>query len=195
MSETDKLDILLYNAYTDINDFSIRTRELESIANCYKVSIDFLHDRYLWLISMGINPNFCHLDKNHNLIYKIFDEYNKMLNENNIRYYYTSGILAYLLADKNLERYHHDLDIFINMNDLEMLEHICNNYNFSFERKIGDRKDGTKRVMLKMYYQDIVDIPITVFMYVNEKDGSITQKDYFLMNATNNLLNIFIILH
>ena len=55
-----------------------------------------------------------------------------MLNENNIRYYYTSGILAYLLADKNLERYHHDLDIFINMNDLEMLEHICNNYNFSF---------------------------------------------------------------
>ena len=184
MSEKDRLDILLYNAYTDISDDSNCMHKLDLIANYYKVSIDFLHNRYSWLINMGINPNFCHLDENHNLIYKIFDEYNKMLNENNIEYYYTSGILAYLLAGKDLERYHHDLDIFINMNHLEKLEHICNNYNFCFERKIGDRGDGTKRVMLKMYYQDIIDIPITVFMYVKEKDGSITQKDYFL-NESN----------
>lgn len=179
MSEKDKLDILIYNAYSDICDDSSHIHKLESIASYYNVSLDYLHNRYLWLISMEINPNFCHLDENHNWVYKIFDEYNKMLNENNIEYYYTSGILAYLLVDKNLERYHHDLDIFINMDYLERLEHICNNYNFSFERKIGDRGDGTKRVMLKMYYRDMIDIPITIFMYVKQKDGSITQKDYF----------------
>ncbi len=179
MGEKDKLDILIYNAYSDICNDDARKYKLELIANDYNVNIDYLNSRYLWLINMGINPNFCDLDKNHNLVYKIFDEYNKMLNENNIEYYYTSGILAYLLANKSLERYHHDLDIFINMNDLEKLEYICNNYDFSFERKIGDRDDKTKRVMLKMYYCDIVDIPITIFMYIKEMDGSIIQKDYF----------------
>ena len=156
------------------------TDRLELIAEHYKVNVDYLHNRYLWLVNMEIDPNYYHLDENHALIYRIFDEYNKMLNENNIEYYYTSGILAYLLVDKDLERYHHDLDIFVNMEHLEKLEHISDNYNFSFKRKIGDRGDGTKRIMLKMYYKDIVDIPITVFMYAKEKDGSITQKDYFI---------------
>ncbi len=106
MSEKDKLDILIYNAYCDICDDKSRMHKLELIANDYNVSVDYLYNRYLWLINMQINPNFCHLDENHKLIYKIFDEYNKMLNENNIEYYYTSGILAYLLANKSLERYH-----------------------------------------------------------------------------------------
>ena len=179
MSEKDKLDILLYNTYVNISDESSRTNRLGLIADYYKVTIDSLHNRYLWLANMGINPNYYHLDENHTLIYKIFDEYNKMLNENNVEYYYTSGILAYLLVDKELERYHHDLDVFINMEHLEKLEHICGNYNFSFKRKVGNRGDGTKRVMLKMYYKDVDEIPITVFMYVREKDGAITQKDYF----------------
>lgn len=180
MSERDKLDILLYNTYINMSDENRCTDRLELIAKHYKVNVDYLHDRYLWLVNMGIDPNYCHLDENHALVYRIFDEYNKMLNENNIEYYYTSGILAYLLVDRDLERYHHDLDIFINMEHLEKLERICDDYNFLFERKIGERVDGTKRVMLKMYYKDIVDIPITVFMYVKEKDGSITQKDYFI---------------
>ena len=188
MSEKDKLDILLYNLYSNVKNDSNFRSQLELIANCYKVSIDYLHTRYLWLVEMNINPNFCHLDENHTLIYKIFDAYNKMLNENNIEYYYTSGILAYLLAEKELERYHHDLDVFINMENLRRLEQICNSYGFSFERKIGDRGDGTKRVMLKMYYQDIIDIPITVFMYVREKDGSILQKDYFFNECQEELV-------
>lgn len=180
MSERDKLDILLYNTYINMNDENHCTDRLELIAKHYKVNVDYLHNRYLWLVNMEIDPNYCHLDENHDLVYIIFDEYNKMLNENQIEYYYTSGILAYLLVDKDLERYHHDLDIFVNMEHLEKLEQISDNYNFSFKRKIGVRGDGTKRIMLKMYYKDIVDIPITVFMYVKEKDGSITQKDYFI---------------
>lgn len=181
MSKKDMLDILLYNIYED-NDCSDerKTENLKLLADKYNVNIDDLHKRYTWLKNMCIDPNLCHLDENHKMIYKIFDEYNKMLNENEIEYYYTSGILAYLLVNKELERYHHDLDVFVNMKDLDKLENVCGKYNFSFERKIGDRGDGTKRVMLKMYYRDRIDIPITVFMYVREKDNSIIQKDYFM---------------
>lgn len=181
MSEKDILDVSLYNICNDNNyNDEVKKQKLELIANKYNVSINYLYKRYMWLKSMCIDPNLCHLDENHNLIYKIFDEYSKMLNENDVEHYYTSGILAYLLVNKKLERYHHDLDIFINMKDLEKLEKICNEYNFSFERKIGDRDDDTKRVMLKMYYCNRLDIPITVFMYVRGKDNSIIQKDYFI---------------
>lgn len=184
MIKKDMLDAALYNIYEDSKcDERIKKTKLELIAKQYNVDVDYLAKRYVWLKKMCIDPNMCHLEENHKLIYKIFDELNKMLNENNIEYYYTTGILAYLLVNKELERYHHDLDIFINMKDLEMLERICNKYNFSFERKEGDRGDGTRRIMLKMYYSGIIDIPITVFMYVRENDNSIIQKDYFIAES------------
>ena len=34
--------------------------------------------------------------------------------------------------------------------------------------------------MLKMYYQDAIEIPITLFMYVRREDNSIEQNDYFI---------------
>ena len=180
MNEKDKLDILIYNICNDGCSKQIKIEKLSMIASDFNIAIDDLFKRYNWLRDMKIDPNKIHLEENHHQIYKIFDEYNKMLNKNNIEYYYTSGILSYLLVDRKLERYHHDLDVFVNMDDLTKLEQVCNDYNFSFERKLGDREDGTKRIMLKMYYKDIIDIPITVFMYVREKDNSIIQKDYFI---------------
>lgn len=180
ISKKDKLDISIYNICNDNCSEQCKIEKLKTIANECNITIDKLYKRYEWLKNMEINPNQIHLEENHCQVYKIFDEYNKMLNENGIEYYYTSGILAYLLTEKKLERYHHDLDVFVNMKDLKKLEQACNNYPFSFERKIGSREDGTKRVMLKMYYDDIIDFPITVFMYIREKDNSVIQKDYFI---------------
>ena len=183
MNKVDKydlLDIKLFNIIeneilTDIE----KEKQLLELAYLNNIDIKKIYQRYFWLKQMDINPNVIHLRENHKIIYEIFGEYTKMLNDEKIEYYYTSGILSYLLVDKPLERYHHDLDIFINMNDLQKLESICKNYNFSFYRKLGERGDGTKRVMLKMYYKDIFNIPITVFMYVKEVDLSVIQKDYF----------------
>lgn len=176
----DLLDIILYNQFEKSKgNYDVSNELLLELSKKNNISVAQLYQRYNWLKSMDINPNIIHLKENHELIYKIFDEYNKMLNENSIEYYYTSGILSYLLVNKELERYHHDLDIFINMEDLEKLEKKCEEYGFSFERKLGYRSDGTKRIMLKMYYKNFKEIPITVFMYVRENDLSITQKDYF----------------
>ena len=108
---------------------------------------------------------------NHNLILELFDKFNMLLSDNNIDHYYTSGILPYVLTGHSLVRYHHDLDVFINMDDLERLENICEDYNFIFRRQLGARDDGTERRTLKTYYKGL-DIPITLFMFVREKDGS-----------------------
>ena len=171
MTKNDLIDIALYNILEqDFIDDEAKERELTILSQKYDLNIKKLYERYKWLKKMDINPNLFHLEENHKLIMEIFDNFNKMLNENKIEYYYTSGILSYLLVNKQLERYHHDLDIFINMKDLDKLENICNNYNFSFERKYGIRDENTKRIMLKMYYKNIIDIPITDFMYVKQED-------------------------
>ncbi|MBR3162193.1 MAG: thiamine phosphate synthase [Bacilli bacterium] len=179
ISFNDETDIL-------INNYFSQYKEKEKFDKFIKVNhLDYntLKERYFWLKKMNINPNIIHLKENHETIYKIFDRCNSMFNENNIEYYYTSGILSYLLVNKKLQRYHHDLDIFVNMKDLENLERICCNYGFIFKRQLGDRNDGTKRVMLKMYYEDAIEIPITLFMYVRQEDNTIEQNDYFIDNS------------
>lgn len=172
----DEIDILLYNYF---NHF-IEKEKFDTFIKANQLDYGKLEERYLWLKKMNIDPNIIHLSKNHETIYKIFDKCNSMFNENNIEYYYTSGILSYLLVNKKLQRYHHDLDIFVNMKDLEKLEQVCSNYGFTFKRQLGNRNDGTKRVMLKMYYEDAIEIPITLFMYVRREDNSIEQNDYFI---------------
>ena len=39
-----------------------------------------------------------------------------------------------------------------------------------------------------MYYDDKIDIPITVFMYIRKKDNSIIQKDYFIDENGQNVV-------
>lgn len=176
----DEIDILIFNYFND----SLEKEKFEEFIKDNKANYNDLKERYLWLKEMNINPNIIHLSENHKKIYSIFDQCNKMFNDNKIEYYYTSGILSYLLINQKLQRYHHDLDIFVNMNDLEKLENICNSYGFTFKRQLGDRNDGTKRVMLKMYNESALEIPITVFMYVRCDDHSIEQNDYFIDNDT-----------
>ena len=81
-------------------------------------SLEILKERYKWLTKLNLESNF-NSEKNHREIYEIFNDFNKLLYFNNIEHYYTSGILSFLLINKPLERYHHDLDIFILENDLE----------------------------------------------------------------------------
>ena len=177
----DEMDVLLYNYFSqgDLKE------KFDNYINDNQLDFNALKERYLWLKKMNIDPNVIHLKENHEKIYDIFDRCNLMFNNNDIEYYYTSGILSYLLVNKELQRYHHDLDIFVNMEDMERLEQISCNYGFTFKRQIGDRVDGTKRVMLKMYYEDAIEIPITIFMYVRREDNTIEQNDYFIDNDGN----------
>ena len=175
ISFNDEIDILIYNYFSQ----EVEKEKVNNFLEINQLEYNKLKERYLWLKKMNIDPNIIHLSENHEMIYKIFDECNSMFNENSIEHYYTSGILSYLLVNEKLQRYHYDLDIFVNMKDLEKLEQVCSNYGFTFKRQLGNRNDGTKRVMLKMYYEDTIEIPITLFMYVRREDNTIEQNDYF----------------
>ena len=178
-SISDQNDLIIYNYF----DRGLNKIEFNNLIIDRTASTESLKMRYLWLKEQEIDPNIIHLDENHKLVSLIFDMCNKMFKENGIEHYYTSGILSYYLAGKELERYHHDLDVFVNMDNLEKLENVCEQYGFIFKRVYGDRGNNTKRVMLKLYYRNAIEIPITIFMYVRKQDNSIEQNDYFISES------------
>lgn len=163
------------------DSFNQFLNDISSLNNNLLDSQDLL-SRLNWLEQMELNDTNISLKANHTLVMNIFDAFNKFMDECNIEHYYTSGILSYILINKELERYHHDLDVFVNEKDLIKLEQECCKYGFVFKRIFGDRNDGTKRRILKVYYKNY-DLPITIFMYVRNRDNSIVQNDYFYDNG------------
>ena len=142
-----------------------------------KSKTDYIYEKYAKITD---------LKKNHNEINVLFDELNKFLNKNNIDYYHTGGILTYFLTNTPLNRFHHDMDVFINYKDLPKLENLIKDSNgkFQFIRDWGDRDDGKKSRFFKIKYNKS-DIPITIIMFERQKKGGVIQKDYFL--SGNNL--------
>ena len=177
----DIVDLIILKIERYLNEFIISKEVyINTMDNIKSTTGIEVYSRLNWLHQMKLD-NMYGLHNNHDLVFFIFDSLNNMFNNENIDYYYTSGILSYTLVNKPLERYHHDIDVFVDYNQLDKLENICEKYGLTFKRLLGDREDGNKRRVMRLYYKDI-DFPITVFMFVRNKDGSIIQKDYYYEN-------------
>ncbi len=122
------------------------------------------------------------LNANHIEILQLFNQVNIFLNTLEVEYYHTSGFMAYLLLGKDLVRYHHDIDIFVDESRLQDVESNSSKFGFSFVRMKGDREDGTQRRIIKLIHNKY-KIPITIFMFTENKDGSIIQDDYYYKDS------------
>lgn len=187
--QIDYLGVLMYDAYNnnviDKEKFLRLIRQIQCIDLKLYPTPEKVLERIKWLDDMGLKYTETGLSQNHKEVLEIFDKFNIMTSQNKIDHYYTSGILPYLLTNTNLQRYHHDIDIFINLEHLKLLEDVCKKYDFNFIRKFGVRKDGIKRRIIKMYYKNY-DIPMTIFMFQRSKDGSVVQNE-FIYDENNNL--------
>lgn len=142
-------------------------------------TIKSLKERLKWLKNMGLDDISINLKKSHEEILDTFDNLNIFLNKAKIDYYHTSGMLSYLLTDNPLMRYHHDLDIFINDNDIDKLQETIKDTNFKYYIYLGKRTEDTNRKTVK-----IVDkknnIIISVFIFERQLDNAIIINDYYL---------------
>lgn len=185
----DYLLVLTFDEYQkesiDKDTFLKLIRNIQNIDKNLYPTPEKLLERLKWLDDMELKYTETGLSQNHKEVMEIFDKFNIMLHRSNIEHYYTSGILPYLLSNTPLQRYHHDIDIFVNLNNLKQLEETSAEYGFNFIRKIGFRPDGIKRRIIKMYYNKY-NIPLTIFMYCKTQDGYIVQKE-FIYDEDNNL--------
>ena len=88
----------------------------------YKSTSDLI-ERLNWIKNMNMEHPSMSLTENHQLVIETFDKFNELLN-GNFDCYYTGGLMGYLAINHQLERYHGDLDLFINEQQLIALKEL-----------------------------------------------------------------------
>lgn len=186
MDENDVIDTIIVTLNGLLNSKRLTQKTIfdnvESIIKInpkkYKTANDLI-DRLNWIKSMNMEYTNMPLTENHQLAMTVFDEFNKLL-EGDFDCYYTGGIMGYIATNHPLERYHSDLDLFINEEQLESLkERIDNNPDFEFISNMAHKEVHGHEY--KIVYQGRL-LDIGLFLFAREEDGSITTKEYYFEN-------------
>lgn len=177
LCKDDAIDYLLIIIH---QKYKIESKEFSKfmmlLAKINNLQSSQLLNRLNFLCQMKLNDSTIHLSDSHQKILDTFDRLNSILIP--FDYYHTSGILTYLRTKNPLVRYHHDLDIFINEDNLNGLENSLKNTDFEYKMYLGNREGNTKRRTLKIIDHKN-DITISVFIFSRLKDGAIVINDYF----------------
>lgn len=122
------------------------------------------------------------LVENHAMILEIFDTFNCLLN-NRFDCFYTGGLMLFLHNDDNLERYHSDLDIFMNEDQLIDLKNIIDDSS-DFRLISNMYKKEVNGHEYKILYKDY-PISIGLFLFERKTDGGIITKKYYYEDLPN----------
>lgn len=180
----DIIDKILSETFEAYKDNLITFSQIKKIVNMF---VDFkvynsakeLFNRVKWLKKFGLLDKNIQLKQSHVEILDTFDRLNVFLNNFDCDYYHTSGILTFLLTETPLVRYHHDLDVFINENDLQKLTDLCKNTDFEVFQYLSKRSDFSKRRTVKLFDKRN-KIVISVFLFERLYDNSIVVNDYYI---------------
>ena len=149
----------------------------------YKTS-EQVEERLLWLKKLKLDDLKIDIKKSHEEVLETFDSLNLLLNKNNIDYYHTGGILTYILTNQELVRYHHDLDVFVNEDNIERLRDIVEKTNFEYYMYLGERSETTRRLTIKLKDNN-TNIIVSIFPFKKLDDGSIIVNDYYFDHNYN----------
>ena len=123
------------------------------------------------------------LGQNHELVIKVFDKFNELI-QGKFDCYYTGGLMGYLATGHELERYHGDLDLFINEKQLITLKELVdNNEDFKFVSNMNHKEINGHEY--KVVYRD-TPMSIGLFLFERKNDMSITKKEYYFENQDVN---------
>lgn len=183
MTENDALDSILISLNDLLNSGRITTEEVfEQVPFILKLnpekykSAEDLIERLKWIKAMNIDHPAMSLDKNHQLVIETFDNFNELI-AGKFDCYYTGGLMGYLATNHELERYHGDLDLFINEEQLLALKELIDNSpNFQFVSNMEHKEVNGHEY--KITYKD-TPMSIGLFLFERQIDNSITTKEYY----------------
>lgn len=140
----------------------------------YKTADDFFA-RLNFLLSMNLEGAKTSLSLNHQLVMETFNKFNELL-AGSFDAYYTGGLMGYIATDHQLERYHSDLDLFINEAELlKLKELIDNSDNFSLISNMAHKEKNSHEY--KITYNS-TPMSIGLFLFSRNSDGSINTNQY-----------------
>lgn len=142
-----------------------------------------LIQRLNWIKGMNMEHPQMPLTKNHELVVEAFDKFNELI-QGKFDCFYTGGLMGYLATNHELERYHGDLDLFINEEQLITLKELVDlSEEFKFVSNM-DHKE-TNGHEYKITYKD-TPMSVGLFLFERQSDMSITTKEYYFENQNVN---------
>ena len=146
-------------------------------------SAEDLIRRLNWIKEMNMEHPQMPLTQNHELVIEAFDKFNELI-QGKFDCYYTGGLMGYLATNHELERYHGDLDLFINEEQLITLKELVDSSNdFKFVSNMNHKEINGHEY--KITYCD-TPMSIGLFLFERKKDMSITTKEYYFENQDVN---------
>ena len=188
MNENDVLDSLIKIIYSRLEQGELdRDDVLSNLDLLAGISDDYptkkeVYGRFEWLSSMNMLHTNMSLTDNHETIIEVFDEFNKLIGIN-FDAFYTGGLMGYFATNHKLERYHSDLDLFINENQLKELYNLVKNSpDFSFVDQLDDKSENSPGKMagheFKITYKD-TPISVGLFLFERKENDEVVIKEYY----------------
>ena len=151
----------------ELNNYKYKTRE-------------DLVNRLGFLKSMNLLGTTVPLSENHKAVLEAFDKFNELIGTS-FDCFYTGGMMGYLATNHELVRYHSDLDIVINEDELEKLKKLVDSSkDFEFVSHV-DKKSNIGHEYFIVYKGNPVDIGL--FLFERKNDGSVVRKSYYYDRA------------
>ena len=173
------LNSLLNRKILSVDDILSNVNLLLSLNPDKYHSVDDLVARLKWIKSMNLEHPEMSLSKNHKLVTEVFDKFNNLINMD-FDCYYTGGLLAYLVTNHPLERYHGDLDLFINEEQLfKLYELLKDNYEFSLVSNMDNKECHCHEY--KVIYKD-TPMSIGLFLFSRLPNNEIILKEYYYLD-------------
>jgi len=190
MDINDSIDAILVSLNDLLNRGLIKQEDIffnvESILKLNPekyTSPNDLIKRLNWILAMNMaHPNMS-LAENHQLVIDAFDRFNELIGET-FDCYYTGGLMGYLTTGHELERYHGDLDLLINEQQLILLKKLVDSSpDFDFVCNMDHKEVHGHEY--KIVYKD-TKMSIGLFLFERQSDNSITTKEYYFENENIN---------
>lgn len=185
MNEEDVIDYLVV-ALSDLSEKGqIKAEDIfsnidliTSLSEKYSSKEDLM-TRLNWLKSVNMTHPQMPLSENHKLVIEAFDKFNQIIGTN-FDSYYTGGLMGYLATNHPLERYHGDLDLFINEEQLESLyEIVMQSEDFEFISNMDHKEENGHE--FKIQYKG-TPMSIGLFLFERKPNNEIVIKEYYHLN-------------
>lgn len=151
---------------------------LATLDKHYNRGINYSINRIDWINELKKHDKEMQLSEHHKMLLDYFSLINKILHDNDIDYFHASGFMCYLLVGRVLERYHHDIDLYVNIEDIDKIKTIFNNDKLQLIHTCEKNNKDVFRHGYKIE-NSIYDIPIWLSFYKRLTNGTIYMQEYY----------------
>ncbi len=171
---------------------------LEYIANNYldNKDISIIKEEIVSKLEVNFGCSDLSMEDNHKVLGDSLIFICRELNKRNIDYYVVGSIPIYIKINKGFERFHSDIDIMINGNDIDCLKEIFEDSDYILmDNRFNSHKFFDEKEKRVRGGHDILaqckdnDFSIGFYEFSRYEDGSISKKDYFSDIKDNKITN------